>query len=353
MYTIKPAYYQGIDLLRALAIIMVVIFHLKLSKITNLGWIGVDLFFVLSGFLIGGGLIREYDATNNISFLNFYKRRFLRIYPVYIFVMLINVYWNSFILDRHQFSLSLFLKQSLINMLFLQSFYKVDVFYIPQGTWSLVVEEFFYLLAPIIIFLLLRVTKNNPYILLHLLLLIFASGIVARLIINRNVLADDSNWFFAHIIMPQSRYDEITAGIIVAIIIKLELWKHLWSKTIYFSLILLIGVYFYLFNHPIFFDSPKLLTYQTYFFPTIFALLFSCMLLSVTNIKLNNKIIIFIARISYPMYLMHFFVLPEYLQVPLHFSIRLILLVIISYTVSLVVEYPFIRMYRVNTYNKS
>src|ERR1044071_10152047 len=79
----------GLDLLRALAIIVVVIYHAALfgfklpSRIDRFGWIGVDLFFVLSGYLIGGQLLAQISRDNRLNLPRFYARRALRILPAY------------------------------------------------------------------------------------------------------------------------------------------------------------------------------------------------------------------------------------------------------------------------------
>ena len=73
-----PLPYRGeIDGLRAVAVLAVVLYHFGLPL--SGGFVGVDIFFVISGFLIGGILWREYDSTGRISLPNFYIRRFRRL----------------------------------------------------------------------------------------------------------------------------------------------------------------------------------------------------------------------------------------------------------------------------------
>src|SRR5207249_1040984 len=79
----------GLDLLRALAIIVVVIYHAALfgfklpGRVDRFGWIGVDLFFVLSGYLIGGQLLAPLAREQSIKLGRFFGRRVLRIMPAY------------------------------------------------------------------------------------------------------------------------------------------------------------------------------------------------------------------------------------------------------------------------------
>src|SRR6266496_3371209 len=85
----------GLDLLRALAIIVVVIYHAALfgfklpGRVDRFGWIGVDLFFVLSGYLIGGQLLAPLTRDQRINLGRFFTRRALRIMPAYFVVLAI------------------------------------------------------------------------------------------------------------------------------------------------------------------------------------------------------------------------------------------------------------------------
>src|SRR5438105_15297995 len=82
----------GLDLLRALAIIVVVLYHAAVfgfelpGRVDRFGWIGVDLFFVLSGYLIGGQLLAPLARGRRFDLGLFFMRRALRILPAYLFV---------------------------------------------------------------------------------------------------------------------------------------------------------------------------------------------------------------------------------------------------------------------------
>src|SRR5947209_15267352 len=83
----------GLDLLRALAIVVVVIYHAALfgfklpSRVDRFGWIGVDLFFVLSGYLIGGQLLAPLARYRLIDLRRFFARRAFRIIPAYFAIL--------------------------------------------------------------------------------------------------------------------------------------------------------------------------------------------------------------------------------------------------------------------------
>ncbi len=131
----------GLDLLRAISIWLVLAQHggINITGLTPLkiGSIGVEIFFVLSGFLIGGILLRDIDKNLSLkqTLINFWTRRWFRILPLYYIILLF-----KFIVVDHSIG-----KNILYYVLFLQNnFYGID--FLPVS-WSLVIEEWFYLLS--------------------------------------------------------------------------------------------------------------------------------------------------------------------------------------------------------------
>src|ERR1700722_153550 len=90
-----PARLFGLDTLRAFAIVVVMLYHLtifgelpmRILPVTYFGWMGVDLFFVLSGFLIGQQALKPYLVGQRLSVAEFYRRRAYRIFPAYLVVL--------------------------------------------------------------------------------------------------------------------------------------------------------------------------------------------------------------------------------------------------------------------------
>jgi len=128
---------------------------------TRAGWAGVDLFFVLSGFLISGLLFSEYQRRRSISFKRFFIRRGLKIYPAFYVFLLITAmvsYGAPFVrtLDPTHFGLST-PASYLHEILFVQN-YGHGVW---DHTWSLAVEEHFYIFLPIFFLLLVRFSANR------------------------------------------------------------------------------------------------------------------------------------------------------------------------------------------------
>ncbi len=149
-------YRRDIDGLRALAVVPVVLYHAFPQWLTG-GYVGVDVFFVISGFLITGLLINELDA-NRFSLLDFYERRARRILPA-LAVVLLFTYVACWLLylpdDFRKFSGSLLATGGFASNFFFwrtSGYFDGDVEIQPLlHTWSLAVEEQFYLFFPLLL----------------------------------------------------------------------------------------------------------------------------------------------------------------------------------------------------------
>ena len=86
-------YIKHLDGLRAISVISVIIYHAKIeingSQVLSGGYLGVDLFFVISGYIIAYVITKEFEIKNNFSLLDFIDRRIRRIFPVILFSILI------------------------------------------------------------------------------------------------------------------------------------------------------------------------------------------------------------------------------------------------------------------------
>jgi peptidoglycan/LPS O-acetylase OafA/YrhL len=158
----KLGYIPALDGLRALAIIAVMLFHLKTKAIFPGGGIGVDVFFVLSGFLITTLLLQEWVMVGTISLRAFYERRVLRLLPAVI-VFVVSYIAINLAFDSHEFTG----RQSndlLVRNVFLIAAYGFNWLIALGGIpgsglshlWSLSVEEQFYLAWPAVLLLTLR-----------------------------------------------------------------------------------------------------------------------------------------------------------------------------------------------------
>jgi len=162
---------KKLDLLRGLAILLVIGAHLPLLQVNTglgiinnlgvrIGWIGVDLFFVLSGYLISGLLFSEHQKKGHIDILHFYIRRGFKIYPAYIVFV---VYSCSMLLwDMIKVEPSLTTNMQNLwtivwpNLVFLNNYIGSNFLH---HTYTLAIEEHFYLVLPLLLVVLFRLDK--------------------------------------------------------------------------------------------------------------------------------------------------------------------------------------------------
>ncbi len=137
--------FQTLDLLRAIAIIGVLLRHSRLDYFwMRAGWVGVDLFFVLSGFLVSGLLFNEFKKLQNVNVLCFLIRRGFKIYPCFYFFLALAICFNLFILEK-----DLHMNELLGEVFFLQNYLGA----ISEHTWSLAIEEQFYFFIGLSVYL--------------------------------------------------------------------------------------------------------------------------------------------------------------------------------------------------------
>jgi len=183
MYISKPKnnYRPDIDGLRAVAILGVLLFHID-ERLLKGGFLGVDVFFVISGYLITGIIQREIE-NGTFSFVTFYERRIRRIMPAFLATVFVTSIASYFLLLPQEFlelakSIA-YAVLSISNFLFLESsldYFAPDSSAIPLlHTWSLAVEEQFYMIFPIMLILLHKILAIKKWGLYVLILLTAAS----------------------------------------------------------------------------------------------------------------------------------------------------------------------------------
>lgn len=208
----KLKFRKEITSLRAFAIIPVVLYHLEVS-IFQSGYLGVDVFFVISGYLITTIIIEDIELKN-FSIISFYERRARRILPALFFILLITLLFSVFLLPPHAlkdvgqsvFSVSLFLS----NFFF---YIETDYFANTSDlapllhTWSLSIEEQFYILFP---FILILIKNFSQFIKFVIILVILIFSLIASI---WWVKIDSQFSFF----MPFTRFWEIMTGSLLAV----------------------------------------------------------------------------------------------------------------------------------------
>ncbi len=213
-------YRPEIDGMRAIAVIAVILYHLKISFSAGYflpgGFLGVDVFFVLSGYLITGLILKELNETNTFSFLNFYSRRTRRILPALLLVMIFSmlVAWTQLLpTELTRFAKSLIAALAFVSNVFW--FFTLGEYGAQSGllqpflhTWSLSIEEQFYFIFPLLLF---GVHKLRAGRCVKILLYIFlVSSFVAAQITTTHIHA------FLSFYSPVSRAWEMLAGSLLA-----------------------------------------------------------------------------------------------------------------------------------------
>ena len=217
----------GLDLLRALAIIVVVIYHAALfgfklpGRVDRFGWIGVDLFFVLSGYLIGGQLLAPLARGRPIDLPRFFTRRAFRIIPAYFVILAVYAFFPSWREYPEMSPLWKFV-------------FSVQNIGLHGGTafshaWSLAVEDQFYLFLPLILILVSRWPRARFIIPCVIVL----GGITLRVFLARQNLAEAGvsfRGFQTWIYYPTwTRLDPLVFGVALAAIEKFrpQWWRRL------------------------------------------------------------------------------------------------------------------------------
>ncbi|WP_118975203.1 acyltransferase family protein [Taibaiella koreensis] len=217
-----PQRFYGLDHLRALAIVMVLLFHYRafshpawVDTVGQWGWMGVDLFFVLSGWLIAGQLFRQLKYSGTIAKKDFFLKRLFRILPPYLVVVGLYFLVPAF---REREALAPLWK----FLSFTQNF-GLDV--IHKGTfshaWSLCIEEQFYLTLPFCLLFLNKVKAIRfvPGIAFFLLLLVMLLRYLSWNVFVRPDLDSDRFWltWYRWIYYPTyTRLDGIVLGVMLA-----------------------------------------------------------------------------------------------------------------------------------------
>lgn len=175
-------YISGLDGLRALSVLAVILYHLHIGWIDG-GFLGVTVFFVLSGYLITDILVKEWDRTGTINFKTFWIKRFRRLIPALLVMLIlvgtwITIFQRSFLSGLRGEMLAAFTYFS--NWYYVFQDHSYFTKFAPpsplQHMWSLAVEEQFYIIWPIIMILLLKFLPSKGKIAGIILLLSFVSA---------------------------------------------------------------------------------------------------------------------------------------------------------------------------------
>jgi peptidoglycan/LPS O-acetylase OafA/YrhL len=349
--------YAYIDALRGIAVLGTLMVHCSIYEkginnfgdffkdFASFGAFGVQLFFLLSGLTL---FLSSKDNRQNEKHqtLNFYVRRFFRIAPLFYFAILIYIityfygapnWW----LDKSGLSIKDLLFPTLF---FINSFHPNYINSLMPGGWSIAVEMIFYLILPLLFKFINSISRAHWLFFISLIIYIVTN----YFLINHQLVKDKDLWNSFCYFSFFSQLPIFCLGILLYFYIKEENMSNVFSAKsqlpLFFIIILLI------FNVILNFIPIHVLI-SSYFFALVF------IISSKKNIIFENKILIFIGKISYSMYLFHYVMLfvmwklnlldlidSQLLNFVFRFFILLLFTIILSYFTYKYIELPFIKL---------
>jgi peptidoglycan/LPS O-acetylase OafA/YrhL len=302
----------GLDILRAFAIMTILIAHSKIlltdlipKKILRaITFDGVSIFFVLSGFLIGGILIKtiEKNGAHFSTLLNFWIRRWLRTVPMYFIVLTLLIVLAGLNVGPAESG------NPILYYFFLQNFNTPHPLFFPEA-WSLSIEEWFYLISPVLILVTIRFIKidlKKSILFTAVLIIIFSTcfRFYRYSTIEINSIVNFADYIINQVV---TRLDSLMYGVIGAYIQYYH--KDLWIK--HKKIMFLTAMLYFLSIKYIFSLHNGFDLFYCVFNYSIFsiAILFTLPFLSGLKVRKENtlyRIITTISLISYSMYLVNF-----------------------------------------------
>lgn len=206
--------------LRAVAVGLVLLYHAGVPFLTG-GYVGVDVFFVISGFLISSHLLESLEQNGRIQFADFYARRIRRILPASLVVALLTAV--SAIIFYPPLALERILRDALATILYVPNIwfaaqktdYLADSAASPyQHYWSLGVEEQFYLVWPLLLLLLIYVTRRRRKIVVAAVAALAAASLLSGILLTP---IDQPSAFF---LLPTRAWELLVGGIVGAVLLR-------------------------------------------------------------------------------------------------------------------------------------
>lgn len=339
-----------IDGLRGLAILFVLFFHLDLKYFDG-GFIGVDIFFVISGYVISLSLKNNY-LNNKLSLKNFYYKRIRRLIPPLLVVNTLVLLAGFFILSPQLYKetswSSIGSMFSFSNFIFWREsgYFNFDSNFKPLlHTWSLSLEEQFYLLWPLFFIFFLKKLKNKNILIFTFFILIILINIVINSIFSngftyfkflRNIFANGESTIFY--LLPFRIFEFAIGSLFVFINYRIKLNSI--SVLSFFIIILSL----------LNFDQGSIFPIYTSIF-----FLFSTTILIINDSKINqiileNKLLILYGKISYSLYLIHWPIIVywKYLELPFRFFDKVIIFIICTFFSYLMFEFLEKKLKKIN-----
>ncbi len=293
---------EVLDGLRGLAIILVVGYHY--FSFMRLGWVGVDLFFVLSGFLITGKLINSKGGYHYFS--DFYLKRFLRILPLYyltliVFFLVVPFLFPELVTSSYQTLIKnqAFYWTLTVNWFTALKGWPANTIFVPF--WSLSCEMQYYLIWPFLVFVLLR---KKEWLFLSLSLIVLLA--IGFRIYACHFIKDPA--VFNYVMLP-SRIDSFAIGALLYFLFKYDYirWLSKWALGIMFTCILIV-VFCILYSHRLWALGGY---YETRFGYTLNAVFWAVFMAAILHKDgwgqhiFKSKLLVTAGKYSYGIYLLH------------------------------------------------
>lgn len=305
-------YRPDVDGLRAVAVLAVLFFHLNFTSISG-GFVGVDIFFVISGYLITNILYNEYQQNKTLDLKNFYYRRLRRLYPA-LLVTLLFTFIGIVVLMPPPYNVNAIFSNiyailglSNFNFWFESGYFENSKYLKPLlHTWSLGVEEQFYLFWPLFLgFIFVRYSFFKLFVILLFILIgtFFTSLILFNDLFLSYFTSDLDFWSYERVnsaafFMMPFRVFEFAIGAILVFI------NYKSSKALENILSLLgFGILIYYFTN--FSELEKFPYYNALIVTIATALIIKNKNALINTYLLSNKLFVSIGKISYSLYLVH------------------------------------------------
>lgn len=305
-HNIKPSslmesgknYYRELDGLRAIAVILVILFHLDVSAVSG-GFVGVDVFFVISGYLMTTIILEEIKLKGTVAFKEFFVRRFKRLYPALITTLFLSFLVAFFLMSAQD--LQKFGGSVVSSMFGISNFY----FWSQSGyfdvaatlkpalhTWSLSVEAQFYIFWVILIALAVIKLNIKPYI------VVLGIGLCSLIL---NIFFETSINTATQFFLIPFRLYEFAIGAAVFFLMRLKPSSKIYADLVVFLGLALIFYSAFTFTNQIRFPSYNALI------PCIGTalIIWSANRSSVFSFLFRLKFVIYLGLISYSLYLVH------------------------------------------------
>lgn len=304
----KRKYIKEIDGLRALAVIMVLAYHLKMPFAKS-GLLGVTVFFVISGYLITGILINEIEESGGVDLKNFWLRRIRRLLPAVLSMAVVMIFVSA-VVNRVVFTKGC---NDLLSAVFgynnwWQIFRKVSYFENAGAPspfthcWSLAIETQFYLIYPILLILLSKARNRGKVFAAVTAVLAMISVVLMGVLYSPD--GDPSRVYYG----TDTRAFSLLIGALAAIqkeyhIIKVKLRGKLWAVIGSISVLILIGMMMFISSYSsfLYYGGQAIVSVLVAF--VVYAVTVSRSLL---NIILGSSILKWIGDRSYSIYLWHY-----------------------------------------------